>query len=55
MEGRSLNGQCSGLSRKQTKSVRKNVEEEAKGLGCFKSGMSVGVYFRVLRNQLKNL
>lgn len=39
MEGRSLNGQCSGLSRKETESVGKNVEEEAKGLDCFKSGL----------------
>lgn len=31
----------------------KNVEEESKGLGCFKSGVSVEVYFRELRNQLK--
>lgn len=38
MEGRSLNGQCSGLSRKETESVGKNVEE-TKGLGCFKSGL----------------
>lgn len=49
MEGRRLCGQCSGLSRKETKSVGKNVEEESKGLGCFKSGMSVEIYFRALR------
>lgn len=45
--------QCSGLSRKETESVGKNVEGETKGLGYFKSGVSAGVYFRVLRNQIK--
>lgn len=53
MEGRILCGQCSGLSRKETESVGKNVEGETKGLGYFKSGVSAGVYFRVHRNQIK--
>lgn len=46
MEGSSLHCQCSGLSRKATKSVGKN-EGKAKGVGAFESGASVEIYFRV--------
>lgn len=53
MEGRSLHGQCSGLSSKETESVGKNEEEEAKGVGGFKSGASVGILFRVLKELAK--
>lgn len=52
MEERSLGGQCSGLSRKATKSVGKN-KEKAKGVGAFKSGASVGIYFRVHKELAK--
>lgn len=53
MEGRSSHGQCSGLSKKETKSVGKNEEEEAKGVGSFKAGASVGICFRVLKELAK--
>lgn len=49
MEGRSSQGQCPGLSRKETESVGKDEEEEAKGVGGFKSRVSVGIYFRVIK------
>ena len=39
--------------RKETESVGKNEEEEAKGVGGFKSGVSVGIYFRVLKELAK--
>lgn len=53
MEGRSLLGQCSGLSGKETKSVGKNEEEEAKGVGGFKSGASAVIHFRVVKALVK--